>query len=85
MQLEGALPPPVDLLERFLTYFIQKYNLTAGSRWARDMDNVLQMEAIEFTPQVRDTLGELKKKITAKLRPPLPASVAAAASPIVLR
>jgi hypothetical protein len=48
------------------------------------MDNVLQMEAIEFTPRVRDTLGELKKKINAMLRPPLPSTIAAAVAPIVI-
>jgi hypothetical protein len=44
----------------------------------RDMDNILQKDAMEFDPPVIDTLaslGDLKRKINAKLRPPLPSNM----------
>jgi hypothetical protein len=86
VQIEGALPSPADLCERFIIYFIEKYGLSPGStvRWRRDMDNVVQAEAIGFEPQVKDTLGELKRRIIAKLRPPHPIAIAAAAAPLVI-
>ena len=84
VQLEGPLPSPSDLCERFLIYFIAKYNLSPGSRWTRDMDDVLQMEAIGFEPPVRDTLGELKQSMNARLKPPMPSSIVAAAAALVI-
>ena len=66
--MQPPSPPAVTLLERFITYYIQKHGLVAGFKWREWQLNTLQQEAISFDPPVKDTVDELKKRISAHLR-----------------
>jgi len=73
VQLEGALPDPVSLLDSFLTYFIQKYNIVPASVSRGDGDLTLTDEMANFSKgAVKDTIGEVKKKMRERLRPAPP-------------
>lgn len=73
VQLEGALPDPVSLLDSFLTYFIQKYNIVPASVPRGDGDLTLTDEMANFSKgAVKDTIGEVKKKMRERLRPAPP-------------
>ena len=73
VQLEGALPDPVSLLDSFLTYFIQKYNIVPASVPRGDGDLTLTDEMANFSKgAVKDTIGEVKKRMRERLRPAPP-------------